>query len=163
MKAIPRIPVKGKRVGLGPTEGPSNNRMNLTRSAQQTDHRGPCRLSECSTDVDEPTATAVGTSKRISDFVGCTEILVGSAPSNLRGGYGGIPVVASCAQVGTMGIPWSGWIGPGGAWLGREHPEEQVEALGTTSTPSNNGLKWTRSASLPLGGPRHLTRCCTHV
>jgi len=24
-----------------------NNRMNLTRSAQQTDRRGPCRLSAC--------------------------------------------------------------------------------------------------------------------
>jgi hypothetical protein len=27
----------------------SNNRMNLTRSAPQTDRRGPCRLSACST------------------------------------------------------------------------------------------------------------------
>ena len=37
----------------------SNNRMNLTRSAPQTDRRGPCRLSACST-------LFVGISRRIA-------------------------------------------------------------------------------------------------
>src|SRR6185369_12250733 len=103
---------------------PSNNAMNLTRSSQ-TDCR-PCRLLQCSTDVDEPTATAVGTSKRISVFVGCTEILVGSTPSNPRSSYGGILEVAPGAKVGAVVAPWPGQIG-----------EERGEGLGTTSTPSN--------------------------
>jgi hypothetical protein len=36
----------------------SNNRMNLTRSARQTDRRGPCRLSACSTGLCGKTKTA---------------------------------------------------------------------------------------------------------
>ena len=100
----------------------------------------------CSTDVDEPTATAVGTSKRVSDLVGCPKILAGFAPSNLRGGYGGILAVESGAQKGTTGTAWLGSIGLEGAWLGSEPPEEHGEALGTTGIPSNNGLQLTRSA-----------------
>jgi len=89
----------------------------------------------CSTAVDVQTATAVGTSKRISVFVGWTEIFAGSRSSNPRGGYGGILEVAPGAKVGTVGAPWSGRISA-----------ERSEGLGEISIPSNNGMQLTKAA-----------------
>ena len=165
------FPRSGNRSGL------SNNGMQLTKAARcapfalrswgQSLRAAFAADPECSTDVDEPTATAVGTSKRISDFVGCTGILGRSTPSNPRGSYGGILAAAPGAQVGTAGTPWSGSIGPGVAWLGRKHPEEEIEPLGTTSAPSNKGLERTRRVGVPASravvrvSPCRSTRCST--
>jgi hypothetical protein len=134
---------------------PDNNALERTRRVGVPASRAivrvsPRRSTQCSTDVDERTLTAVGTSKRICDFAGCTEILVGSTPSNPRGSYGGIPVVASGAQVVTVGTPWLGWIGSGQAWRGSEHPKGQSEALGPTNIPSNNGMHQTGRGGVAL-------------
>ena len=126
--------------GGAPIKGPSNKALHQTRRQGVPASRAVVEghlagERRCSTAVDVQTATAVGTSKRISVFVGWTEIFAGSRSSNPRGGYGGILEVAPGAKVGTVGAPWSGRISA-----------ERSEGLGEISIPSNNGMQLTKAA-----------------
>jgi len=134
----PRFEMIGVRAG---SHVPYNKALHQTKGARSgrfaAGHPEAPFAGEgrCSTAVDVQTATAVGTSKRISVFVGWTEIFAGSRSSNPRGGYGGILEVAPGAKVGTVGAPWSGRISA-----------ERSEGLGEISIPSNNGMQLTKAA-----------------
>ena len=146
----------------------SNNELERTRSAQQTDCRGPRRSIQCWTDrgtdrsasVPPPSAVADAPAARTVGNVPAWAVLVRSLhrPRPALGACPGIfrhPV----GPVSTRSLPSaSSWLGTNDQTTNSGFPV--VTPRQGTVRPSNKGLERTRPAANGVTGPCRSTQCC---
>ena len=159
---------------LSQIKGPQNNALERTRRVGVPASRAvvgvpPCRSTQCWTDrgtdrrafvpppsavADAPSVLPLGNRPSMS---GVGQVLRQSRPA-----LGARPNIFQhpVGSVSTRSFPsTSSRLGVNGQTTNSGFPV--VTSRQEAARPSNKGLKWTRSASLPLSGPRHLTQCWT--